>query len=92
MSDTNEAQGQAKQQPITSMLMSTVPYWNSQSQAFYYELSFVTNDRKTRITPEHTAEVLGRYLVQSQLDKYVGPESWCRYQCSVHLDFHGFPP
>lgn len=75
MSDTNEAQGQAKQQPITSMLMSTVPYWNSQSQAFYYELSFVTNDRKTRITPEHTAEVLGRYLVQSQLDKYVGPKA-----------------
>lgn len=79
MAVTNQAEEQGEQkpapQPIRSMLMSTIPYWNSQSQAFYYELSFVTVDRKTRITPEHTHEVLGKYLVQSNLDKYVGPKA-----------------
>lgn len=89
MSDTNEA-GEVKPQPVNSMLMSTVPYWNSQSQAFYYELSFVTKDRKTRITPENTHEVLGRYLVQSNLDKYVGPKAGVAINVqfsSAFLDF-----
>lgn len=64
-----------KPQPVRTMLVSTIPYWNSQGQAFYYELSFVTVDGKTRITPEYTHEALGRYLVQSNLDKYVGPKA-----------------
>lgn len=76
MSDTSQAgQQEKKPEPVKTMMMSTVPYWNSQSQAFYYELSFVTQDRKTRVTPDNTAEVLRRYLVQSQLDKYVGPKA-----------------
>ena len=79
MAYNNQAEAQQEQkpapQPIRSMLMTTVPYWNSQSQAFYYELAFVTIDRKTRITPEHTHEVLGKYLVQENLDKYVGPKA-----------------
>lgn len=68
-----ESENNPKPQPIRSMLVSTIPYWNSQNQTFYYELSFVTMDRKTRITPDLTREVLSRYLVQSNMDTYVGP-------------------
>ncbi|HIV55622.1 MAG TPA: hypothetical protein H9898_07535 [Candidatus Anaerobiospirillum stercoravium] len=79
MAYNNQAQDPKEQkpapQPIRSMLMTTIPYWNSQSQAFYYELSFVTIDRKTRITPEHTHDVLAKYLVQENLDKFVGPKA-----------------
>lgn len=91
MSDTSQVEEQVKKpDPITTMLMSTVPYWNSQSQAFYYDLSFVTQDRKTRITPANTREVLGRYLVQANLDKYVGPKAGVAINVqfsSAFLDF-----
>lgn len=79
MADTSpeqkqEANPQGKK-PMTCMMMSAVPYWNSQGQAFFYELTFVTVNRKTRITPENSREVLSRYLVQDHLDDYVGPKS-----------------
>lgn len=73
-SDQQEANSQEAQQ-VHCMLMSAVPYWNSQGQAFFYELEFVTVDRKIRLTPEHCHEVLSRYLVQKHLDDYVGPKS-----------------
>lgn len=79
MAEPNKAESSDEQkpqsQPIRSMLMSTIPYWNSQSQAFYYELSFVTMERKTRLSPELIHDALGRYLVQEKLDKYVGPKA-----------------
>lgn len=80
VASTNQEQETTQQQtpqpqPIRSLLMSAVPYWNSQSQAFYYEMFFVTSDRKTRITPEHTHDILSKYLVQSNLDLYVGPKA-----------------
>lgn len=78
MAETNKEQEQEQQaaaQQSRTMLMSTVPYWNSQSQAFYYELAFVTADRKTRITPDLNRDVLSKYLVQANLDKYVGPKA-----------------
>ncbi len=90
MSDTSQEEEVKKPDPVTTMLMSTVPYWNSQSQAFYYDLSFVTKDRKTRITPANTGEVLKRYLVQANLDKYVGPKAGVSINVqfsSAFLDF-----
>lgn len=90
MSDTSQEGEVKKPDPVTTMLMSTVPYWNSQSQAFYYDLSFVTRDRKTRITPANTGEVLKRYLVQANLDKYVGPKAGVAINVqfsSAFLDF-----
>ena len=79
MADTNQAEATEEQAPAPkpkrTMLMSALPYWNSQSQAFYYELSFVTVDRKTQISPEDTHEVLGNYLIQENLDQYVGPKA-----------------
>ena len=90
MSDTSQEEEVKKPDPVTTILMSTVPYWNSQSQAFYYDLSFVTQDRKTRITPANTGEVLKRYLVQANLDKYVGPKAGVSINVqfsSAFLDF-----
>lgn len=79
MAEPNKAKASEEQkkqaQPVRSMLLSTIPYWNSQSQAFYYELSFVTMERKTRLPPELLNEALSKYLVLEQLDNYIGPKA-----------------
>lgn len=73
--ETDDKEKEQTAQPQRCMLMSTIPYWNSQSIAFYYELSFVTMDRKIRLNEDLLEEVIGRYLMQANLDKYVGPKS-----------------